>query len=61
VKHGFVLAISDHSLHFVGAHSKIDPLLDEMLRNYPKVDMGKAEKVGGGVYVDAFSSRSKEK
>jgi len=27
-----------------GTHSKIDPLLDEMLRNYPKVDMGKAEK-----------------
>ena len=27
-----------------GTHSKIDPLLDDMLRNYPKVDMGKAEK-----------------
>jgi hypothetical protein len=30
-----------------GTHSKIDPVLDEMLRNYPKVDMGKAEKVAG--------------
>jgi hypothetical protein len=27
-----------------GTHSKIDPLLDELLRNYPKVEMGKAEK-----------------
>jgi hypothetical protein len=27
-----------------GTHSKIDPLLDDMLRNYPKVEMGKAEK-----------------
>ena len=27
-----------------GTHSKIDPLLDDMLRNYPKVDMGKAGK-----------------
>lgn len=25
-----------------GTHSKIDPLLDDMLRNYPKVEMGKA-------------------
>ena len=30
-----------------GTHSKIDPLLDDMLRNYPKVDMGKAEKTAG--------------
>jgi hypothetical protein len=30
-----------------GTHSKIDPVLDDMLRNYPKVDMGKAEKVAG--------------
>ena len=28
-----------------GTHSKIAPLLDDMLRNYPKVEMGKAEKV----------------
>jgi hypothetical protein len=27
-----------------GTHAKIDSLLDEMLRNYPKVEMGKAEK-----------------
>jgi hypothetical protein len=27
-----------------GTHSKIDPVVDEMLRNYPKVDMGKPEK-----------------
>jgi hypothetical protein len=27
-----------------GTHSKIDPLLDDMLRNYPKVEMGKGEK-----------------
>jgi hypothetical protein len=30
-----------------GTHSKIDPVLDELLRNYPKVHMGKAEKVAG--------------
>jgi hypothetical protein len=54
MKYGFVLARSSLNLPLVGrtytdvrpnsAHSKIDPLLDEMLRNYPKVDMGKAEK-----------------
>jgi hypothetical protein len=33
---------------FIGsAHSKIDPVLDQMLRNYPKVDMGKVEKTAG--------------
>ena len=32
---------------WAGTHSKIDPLLDEMLRNYPKVDMRKAEKTAG--------------
>jgi hypothetical protein len=32
---------------YAGTHSKIDPVMDEMLRNYPKVDMGKAEKVAG--------------
>jgi hypothetical protein len=57
MKYGFVFAISDHTRHFVartlkdvrlnGTHSKIDPLLDDMLRNYPKVDMGKAEKTAG--------------
>jgi hypothetical protein len=30
-----------------GTHSKIDPMLDEMLRNYPKMDMGKPEKTTG--------------
>lgn len=29
---------------YAGTHSKIDPVMDELLRNYPKVDMGKAEK-----------------
>jgi hypothetical protein len=57
MKYGFVLAISSLTFPLVGraytdarpngAHSKIDPLLDEMLRNYPKVDMGKGEKVAG--------------
>jgi hypothetical protein len=32
---------------YAGTHSKIDPLLDDLLRNYPKVDMGKAEKTAG--------------
>ena len=32
---------------YAGTHSKIDPVMDEMLRNYPKVDMGKAEKTPG--------------
>jgi hypothetical protein len=32
---------------YVGTHSKIDPVLDEMLRNYPKVDMEKPEKTAG--------------
>ena len=32
---------------YAGTHSKIDPVMDEMLRNYPKVDMGKADKVAG--------------
>jgi hypothetical protein len=27
-----------------GTHSKIDPVLDEMLRDYPKVDMAKSSK-----------------
>jgi hypothetical protein len=27
-----------------GTHSKIDPVLDEMLRNYPKIEMGAAPK-----------------
>jgi hypothetical protein len=27
-----------------GTHAKIDSVLDEMLRNYPKVDMGKPSK-----------------
>jgi hypothetical protein len=54
VKCGFVSAIPDYILHFVGrtledvrpngTHSKIDQTLDGMLRNYPKVDMGKSEK-----------------
>jgi len=30
-----------------GTHSKIDPVLDEMLRNYPKVEMGKGETTAG--------------
>ena len=57
MKYGFVSANSDLTLHSVGrtlkdvrpngTHSKIDPLLDDMLRNYPKVDMGKAEETAG--------------
>jgi hypothetical protein len=30
-----------------GTHSKIDPLLDEMLKNYPKVEMGAGGKAAG--------------
>jgi hypothetical protein len=29
---------------YAGSHSKIDPVMDELLRNYPKVNMGKPEK-----------------
>jgi hypothetical protein len=29
---------------WAGTHSKIDPVIDELLRNYPKVDMGRMEK-----------------
>jgi hypothetical protein len=43
-------------MQWEGTHSKIDPLLDDMLRNYPKVEMGKAEKVAG-VKPDASSTR----
>jgi hypothetical protein len=39
-----------------GTHAKIDPLLDDMLRNYRKVEMDKAEKVAG-VKPDASSTR----
>jgi len=55
MKYVFVSTHSDITLHFVGrtledvrpngTHSKIDPLLDDMLRNYPKVEMGKTAKV----------------
>ena len=31
-------------VHPNGTHSKIDLVMDELLRNYPKVQMGKAEK-----------------
>jgi hypothetical protein len=29
---------------WAGTHSKIDPVIDQMLRNYPKVDVGSAAK-----------------
>jgi hypothetical protein len=29
---------------WAGTHSKIDPVIDEMLRNYPKVDIGSTSK-----------------
>ena len=29
---------------WAGTHSKIDPVIDEMLRNYPKVDVGSTSK-----------------
>jgi hypothetical protein len=29
---------------WAGTHSKIDPVIDEMLRNYPKVEMGAISK-----------------
>jgi hypothetical protein len=32
---------------YAGTHSKIDPVMDELLRNYPKMEMGKAEKTAG--------------
>jgi hypothetical protein len=32
---------------FAGTHSKISPVMDELLQNYPKVDIGKAEKTAG--------------
>lgn len=32
---------------FAGTHSKIRPVMDELLQNYPKVEMGKAEKTAG--------------
>lgn len=30
---------------WAGTHSKIDPVIDEMLRHYPKVEMGTSSKV----------------
>jgi hypothetical protein len=57
MKYGFVFHHSGPTLPFVGrtstdvrpkgTHSNLDPLLDDMLRNYPKVEMGKAEKTAG--------------
>jgi hypothetical protein len=32
---------------YAGTHSKIDPVMDAMLRDYPKVDMGKTAKTAG--------------
>jgi hypothetical protein len=41
-----------------GTHSKIDPVLDQMLRNYPKVEMNAATKAGLdaiGAYLGALT------
>jgi hypothetical protein len=40
--------MADHGglslVKWAGTHSKIDPVIDEMLRNYPKVDVGSTSK-----------------
>jgi hypothetical protein len=35
---------------------QIDPLLDDMLPNYPEVDMGKAQKTAANEYLSSIRS-----